>query len=118
MPMQDRLYKLGGASFVVSGGLLLAKNILEILAGLPPPGGPELVTWAVSRRALFASAVEVFFFAVVLLIPATVALYEVSSEIVAPSGFEAGCNAPDSRSHKSSRGRTAHSSCTAPCAPS
>ena len=74
--MQNRLYALGGASFVVSGGLLLAKNVLEILAGFPPPGGPELVTWAVSHHALFASAVEVFFFAVVFLIPATVALYE------------------------------------------
>jgi hypothetical protein len=74
--MQDRLYKLGGVAFVVSGGLLLAKNILEIIAGLPPPGGPELVAWVASRQALFASAVEVFFFAVVFLIPATVALYE------------------------------------------
>ena len=74
--MHERLYKLGGVSFVLSGALLLAKNVLELLAGLPPPGGPELVTWVVSRRALFAGAVEVFFFAAVLLIPATVALYE------------------------------------------
>lgn len=74
--MHERLYKLGGVSFVLSGALLLAKNVLELLAGLPPPGGPELVTWVVSRRALFAGAVEVFFFAAVLLIPATAALYE------------------------------------------
>lgn len=76
MPMHDRLYKLGGISFVVAGGLLVAKNALEIHAGVPPPGGPELVTWAISRRILFAGAVEIFFFAVVLLIPGIVALYE------------------------------------------
>lgn len=76
MPAQDRLYRLGGVSFVASGALFLAKNILEILTGLPPPGGPDLVTWVVSRRAFFGSTVEVFFFAVVFLIPATAALYE------------------------------------------
>jgi len=76
MLTHERLYKLGGVSFVASGALFLAKNVLELHAGAPPPGGPELVAWAVSRRALFASAVEVFFFAVVLLIPATVSLYE------------------------------------------
>jgi len=74
--MDDRLYKLGGVSFVVSGGLFLAKSLLETLTGLPPAGGPELVTWAVSRQALIASTVEVFFFAVVFMIPATVALYQ------------------------------------------
>src|SRR5678816_2550366 len=67
MPMHDRLYRLGGISFVVAGGLLLAKNALEVLAGAPPPGGPELFAWAVSRRNLFAGAVEIFFFAVVFL---------------------------------------------------
>ena len=76
MPTQARLYKLGGVSFVVSGALFLAKNILEILTGLPPPGGPDLVAWVESRQTLFGSTVEVFFFAVVFLIPATVALYE------------------------------------------
>ena len=76
MPMHDRLYRLGGLSLVVAGGLLVAKNALEILAGVPPPGGPELVTWAISRRNVFAGAVETFFVATVFLIPGIVALYE------------------------------------------
>jgi len=74
--MHDRLYKLGGVSFVASGALFLAKNILEIVTGVPPPGGAELVTWVVSRQALFGSTVEIFFFAVMCLVPATWALYE------------------------------------------
>jgi hypothetical protein len=74
--MDDRLYKLGGVSFVVSGVLFLAKSLLETLTGLPPPGGPELVTWVVSRQALLATTVEVFFFGVVFAIPATAALYQ------------------------------------------
>jgi hypothetical protein len=72
----NRLYKVGGISLVASGLLFLAKAVLEWRIGPPPSSGAEILAWMASQNVLFAAACEVFFVAVILLIPAIVALYE------------------------------------------
>lgn len=72
---QDRLYKLGGISFIASGALFLAKSVLEWLIGPPPAIGVEILEWRDAHAVLLGSVSEVFFFALTLLVPAVIALY-------------------------------------------
>jgi hypothetical protein len=69
------LYKLGGISFMASGSLFLGKTVLELMTGSPPSSGAEILAWTASRELLLAITNEVFFFAVMFLVPAVIALH-------------------------------------------
>jgi hypothetical protein len=72
---RNRLSKLGGIAFIASGFLFLAKSVLELVAGPPPSAGAEILAWIAAQRLLLAMTSEIFFFAVMLLVPAIIALY-------------------------------------------
>ena len=76
------LYKLGGLSFVISGVLFLAVTLLGIMAGPVPSSGAEIIAWATAGKLYLAFVSEGLFFALVLMIPAVVALYR--SPLAAP----------------------------------
>jgi len=70
------LYKLGGASLIVSGVLFLVRYLFEVSAGPPPSDGVAILTWVASGKFALEMAVEVLFFAGMALIPATIALHD------------------------------------------
>jgi len=72
----NRLYRIGGIAFIASGSLFLTKAVLELMTGPPPSNGEDILAWMASRGFLIASTSEVFFFAVLFLVPAIFALYE------------------------------------------
>ena len=69
------LYKLGGGAFIVSGILVLLRDLLDLMAGPPPSSGAEILAWTVSGELVLAIANEVLFFAGMFLVPAVIALY-------------------------------------------
>jgi hypothetical protein len=71
----DRLYKLGGLSFIASGGLFLTKSALELITGPPPSDGAEILAWVAKHKVVLAVTNEVLFFAFMSLVPAVFALY-------------------------------------------
>lgn len=75
MDQLNRLFKLGGISFIASGSLFLAKSILEWMMGPPPSTGAAILDWSASHFAFLATTSEIFFFALAFLVPAVVALY-------------------------------------------
>jgi hypothetical protein len=86
----ERLYKVGGISFVLSGLLFLSKAVLDLMVGPPPSGGAEVLAWAASNQVLLAWTNEVMFFAVILLVPAVAALYLSLAGVDGPKAV-AGC---------------------------
>ena len=70
------LYKLGGASFIISGVLFLSSGILELAAGPPPSSGVEILAWVASEKLALSFVSEILFFAAAALVPAVVALYQ------------------------------------------
>jgi hypothetical protein len=75
------LYRLGGAAFVVSGLLFLARAILDFIAGTPPSTGPETLAWIGSTRLIQDFQSEILFFATGFLVPAVVALYQSLADV-------------------------------------
>jgi hypothetical protein len=71
----ERLFKVGGASLILSGVLFLSKAFLEVLVGAPPSRAGEMLGWVATRRVPFAFISETLFVAAVALIPAVAALY-------------------------------------------
>ena len=69
------IYKLGGASLVISGILFLLTGVVEFMHGPPPQGGSEILAWTAAYRSSFEAVSELLFFAAMFLLPGVMALY-------------------------------------------
>ena len=77
MPRElTRLNKFGGGALVASGILFVALAFLDFRAGPPPSSGAEILLWRNSQALVLDLVSELLFFATVLLVPGTVALYQ------------------------------------------
>jgi hypothetical protein len=85
-----RPYKFGGGALVASGTLFALLALLDFRAGPPPSTGAEILVWRESQALVLDFVSEFLFFATVLLIPGTIALYQ---SLVAGDGTKAaiGC---------------------------
>jgi hypothetical protein len=91
MPYElTRPYKFGGGALLASGILLVSVAFLDFRAGPPPSNGPEILLWRDSQALVLDFVSEFFFFATVLLVPGTIALYQ-SLVDVDRSKAAAGC---------------------------
>jgi hypothetical protein len=75
-PEMKRPYTFGGGALIASGSLFVVLSILDFLTGPPPSNGTELLQWRDSQALVLEFVSEVLFFATVLLIPGTIAMYE------------------------------------------
>jgi hypothetical protein len=71
-----RPYKFGGGALVASGILFVVLAFLDFRAGPPPSNGAEILLWRDSQTLVLDFVSEFLFFATVLLVPGTVALYQ------------------------------------------
>ena len=71
-----RRYKFGGGALVASGILFVVLAFLDFRAGPPPSSGVEILLWRDSQVLVLEFVSESLFFATVLLVPGTVALYQ------------------------------------------
>jgi hypothetical protein len=71
-----RPYKFGGGALVASGILFVVLAFLDFRAGPPPANGAEILLWRDSQALVLDFVSEFLFFATVLLVPGTVALYQ------------------------------------------
>jgi hypothetical protein len=71
-----RPYKFGGGALVASGVLFVVLAFLDFRAGPPPSNGAEILLWRDSQALVLDFVSEVLFFATVLLVPGTVAIYQ------------------------------------------
>jgi hypothetical protein len=71
-----RPYKFGGGALVASGILFVVLAFLDFRAGPPPSNGAEILLWRNSQELVLDFVSEFLFFATVLLVPGTVALYQ------------------------------------------
>lgn len=69
-------YKFGGGALVASGILFVVLAFLDFRAGPPPSNGAEILLWRDSQAVVLDFVSEFLFFATVLLVPGTVALYQ------------------------------------------
>jgi hypothetical protein len=69
-------YKFGGGALVASGILFVVLAFLDFRAGPPPSNGAEILLWRDSQALVLDFVSEFLFFATVLLVPGTVALYQ------------------------------------------
>jgi hypothetical protein len=69
-------YTFGGAALVASGTLFVVLAFLDFRTGPPPSNGAEILLWRDAQALVLDFVSEVFFFATVLLVPGTVALYQ------------------------------------------
>lgn len=76
MPRElTRLNRFGGGALVASGILFVVLAFLDFRAGPPPSDGAEILLWRDSQALVLDFVSELLFFATVLLVPGTVALY-------------------------------------------
>jgi len=66
----------GGGALVTSGILFVVLAFLDFRAGPPPSNGAEILLWRDSQALVLDFVSEFLFFATVLLVPGTVALYQ------------------------------------------
>ena len=71
-----RRYGLGGGTLVTSGVLFAVLALLDFRIGAPPSNGSQILDWRASHSVVLSFVSELLFFATVLLIPATIALYQ------------------------------------------
>ena len=71
-----RPYRFGGGALVASGILFVVLAFLDFRAGPPPSSGAEILLWRDSQALVLDFVSEFLFFATVLLVPGTVAVYE------------------------------------------
>ena len=77
MPLElTRPYKYGGGALAASGILFVALAFLDFRAGPPPSSGTEILLWRDSQALVLDFVSEFFFFATVLMVPGTVAVYQ------------------------------------------
>jgi hypothetical protein len=75
-PEMKRPHKFGGGALVASGFLFAVLAILNFRAGRPPSNGADILLWRDAQALVLDFVSEVFFFATVLLVPGTIALYQ------------------------------------------
>ena len=85
-----RPYTLGGGALVASGVLFAMLAFLDFRAGPPPSNGAEILLWRDSRALVLDFVSELLFFATVLLVPGTIALYRNLADVDRTKA-EAGC---------------------------
>jgi len=68
--------KFGGGALVASGILFVVVAFLDFRAGPPPSNGAGLLLWRDSQAVVLDVVSESLFFATVLLVPGTLALYQ------------------------------------------
>jgi hypothetical protein len=68
--------KFGGPALVASGILFVVLAFLDFRAGPPPSNGAEILLWRDSQALVLEFVSEFLFFATVLLVPGTIALYQ------------------------------------------
>jgi len=71
-----RVYKFGGGALVASGILFGVLAFLDFLTGPPPSNGAGILLWRDAQALVLDFVSEIFFFATVLLVPGTIALYQ------------------------------------------
>jgi hypothetical protein len=71
-----RLNRLGAVSLVASGVLFLARAVLDLVTGVPPSNGLDILLWTASYKTVLSFANELLFFAALFLVPAMIALYQ------------------------------------------
>jgi hypothetical protein len=77
MPYElTRPYRFGGGALLASGVLLVSVAFLDFRVGPPPSNGAEILLWRDSQWLVLDFVSELFFFATVLLVPGTIALYQ------------------------------------------
>jgi hypothetical protein len=76
MPHEMKSPRFGGGALVASGVLFAVLAFLDFLTGPPPSNGTEILQWRDSQALVLDFVSESFFFATVLLIPGTIALYQ------------------------------------------
>lgn len=69
-------YRFGGRALAASGILFIVLAFLDFRAGPPPSNGAEILLWRDAQALVLDFVSELLFFATVLLVPGTVALYE------------------------------------------
>jgi hypothetical protein len=89
-PEIKRPRRFGGGALVASGVLFAVVALLDFRAGPPPSNGAEILLWRDSHALVLDFVNESFFFAAVLLVPGTIALYRHLVD-VDPSKAAAGC---------------------------
>jgi len=75
-PEVRRPCQFGGGALVASGVLFVVLAFLEFRTGPPPSNGAEILLWRNAQAPVLDFVSEVFFFATVLLVPGTIALYQ------------------------------------------
>jgi hypothetical protein len=69
-------HKFGGGALIVSGVLFVVLALLDLRVGPPPSDGVAILEWRESNAVALAFVSELLFVATVLLVPATIALYQ------------------------------------------
>jgi hypothetical protein len=69
-------YMFGGAALAASGVLFAVLAFLDFQIGPPPSNGAEILLWRDSQALILDFVSELLFFATVLLVPGTIALYQ------------------------------------------
>ena len=73
--------KFGGGALVASGVLFAVLAFLDFRTGPPPSNGAEILLWRDSQALVLDFVSEFLFFATVLLVPGTVALYQSLADV-------------------------------------
>ena len=68
-------FRSGGFAFIGGGALFLTYDLLEFVAGPPPPTGQEILSWVAANKLTLSLINEVLFFAAVSLLPASASLH-------------------------------------------
>ena len=89
-PEIEKPYKFGGGALVASGVLFAVLAFLDFQTGPPPSNGAEILLWRDAQTLVLDFVSESFFFATVLLVPGTIALYQ-SLATVDRTKAAAGC---------------------------
>src|SRR5262245_53596673 len=69
-------YKFGGGALVASGVLFIVLAFLNFRTNPPPSNAADILVWRDAQVFVLDFVSEVFFFASVLLVPGTIALYQ------------------------------------------
>jgi hypothetical protein len=76
-----RPYEFGGGALVAGGILFVVLAFLDFRAGPPPSNGADILLWRDSQALVLDFVSEFLFFATVLLVPGTIALYQSLVEV-------------------------------------